>query len=373
MDFIDRIRELGSRIPDRMQHIQTEEATQIAFVQPFIRALGYDVNDPTEVVPELTADVADRKGEKVDYAIIKDGKPIILMECKWCGTDLDRVDTGQLQRYFAVTDARLAVMTNGVVYRFFSDLDKPNIMDKRPFLELDLLDINELLVGELKKFTKTSFDIDDILSTANELKYTREIKRILGEQLMEPSEDFVKFVMSRVYSGRLTQHARETFTDMTKRAFHQLISDRISDRLKSALAGESGAQREDGVASQQESMVSEGEAKEDSRIVTTEEEIEGYYIVKSILREVTDIGRISMRDRLNYCTILFDGSIFKIICKLWFNGRQKYLGVFDQTRKEERIPIDALDDIYKHAEKLKAAVRNLENPPAHATPSATEE
>ena len=82
MDLIDRIQELGSRIPESMQHIQTEEATKVAYIQPFIRALGYDVNDPTEVVPELTADVADRKGEKVDYAIFKDGKPIILIECK---------------------------------------------------------------------------------------------------------------------------------------------------------------------------------------------------------------------------------------------------------------------------------------------------
>ena len=132
MDFIDRIRELGARIPDRLQHIHTEEATKIAFVQPFIRALGYDVNDPTEVVPELTADVADRKGEKVDYAIFKDGKPIILVECKWSGTSLDKVDSSQLERYFMVTEARLGVLTNGLVYRFYSDLEKPNLMDKRP-------------------------------------------------------------------------------------------------------------------------------------------------------------------------------------------------------------------------------------------------
>ena len=226
MDFIDRIRELGSRIPDRLQHIQTEEATKIAFIQPFIRALGYDVNDPTEVVPELTADIEGKKGEKVDYAIFKDGTPIILIECKWSGIGLDRVDASQLRRYFSVTESRLGILTNGVVYRFFSDLEKPNIMDSKAFLELDLLDIKEPLVNELKKFTKTSFDIEDILSTASELKYTREIKRILADQMNEPSDNFVRFFASQVYSGRMTQSARQQFTEMTKRAFHQLMRRR---------------------------------------------------------------------------------------------------------------------------------------------------
>ena len=272
-----------------------------------------------------------------------------------------------------VTEARLSVLTNGIVYRFFSDLEKPNIMDNKPFLELDLLDIKEPLVEELKKFTKSSFDIGDILSTANELKYTREIKRILAEQLMDPSDDFVRFFASQLYSGRMTQSVREMFTGMTKRAFHQLISDRISDRLKSALAGETAPHTADDVADQEELTVPEGEQEKDSRIVTTEEETEGYYIVKSILREVTDVGRISMRDRVNYCAILFDGSILKTICRLWFNRRQKYLGVFDQKRKEERIPIDTLDDIYRHAERLKATVSYLEDPTARAAPSEAQE
>ncbi len=373
MDLIDRIQELGSRIPESMQHIQTEEATKVAFIQPFIRALGYDVNNPTEVVPELTADVADRKGEKVDYAIFKDGKPIILIECKWCGTDIDKIDTGQMQRYFTVTtEVRLAIITNGIIYRFYSDLDKPNIMDSRPFLELNLLDIDEALVDELKKFSKTSFDITNILSSANELKYTREIKRFLSEQLTDPSDDFVRLFASRVYSGRMTQSAKETFSDMTRRAFHQLISDRISDRLKSAEALEVGSDKKEDAVAQKDLKAPEEAQKEGSRIVKTEDEIEGYYIVKSILREVVDVKRIFMRDRLNYCGILLDDNQRKYICRLHFNRAQKYLGIFDEQRHEERIPIDALDDIYRHAAKLNATVRLLENPTGHSPPSTGE-
>ena len=364
MDFIDRIRELGSRIPDRLQHIQTEEATKIAFIQPFIRALGYDVNDPTEVVPELTADIEEKKGEKVDYAIFKDGKPIILIECKWSGINLDKVDAGQLRRYFSVTESRLGVLTNGVVYRFFSDLEKPNIMDSKAFLELDLLDIKESLVDELKKFTKDSFDIDDILSTASELKYTREIKRILAEQMIDPSDDFVRFFASQVYSGLRTQSVIQKFADMTKRAFQQLISDRINERLKSALAGDPVSHTEDG-ANQPTEAPSDEYAAEDHKIVkTTEEELEGYYIVKSILREVVPAERITIRDRLNYCTVLLDNNQRKLICRLWFNQPQKSLGVLDQERNEERIRIEVLDDIYRYADQLKATVKLLENPPA---------
>ena len=355
MDLIDRIRELGTRIAERIEHIKTEEATKIAFVQPFIRALGYDVNDPTEVVPEMTADVADKKGEKVDYAIYKDGAPIMLIECKWSGVDLDKVDSSQLERYFmVVTEARLGVLTNGVVYRFYSDLDRTNMMDKKPFLELDLLDINESLVNELKKFTKTTFDIDHILSTASELKYTREIKRILGEQLGDPSEDFVRFFVSQVYDGRMTQGVREQFSQITKWAFHQFISDRISDRLKSALAEGTGTpSKEDRVAEESFSEVDEDGAGEPG-VVTTEEEIEGYYAVKSILRDVVYVNRIAMRDRKYYCGILLDDNARKPICRLHFNRPQKYLGLFDEQKSEDRVPIDNIDAIYKYADRLRA-------------------
>ena len=364
MDFIDRIRELGSRIPDRLQHIQTEEATKIAFVQPFIRALGYDVNDPTEVVPELTADIEEKKGEKVDYAIFKDGKPIILIECKWSGINLDKVDAGQLRRYFSVTESRLGVLTNGVAYRFFSDLEKPNIMDSKAFLELDLLDIKESLVEELKKFTRDSFDIDDILSTASELKYTREIKRILADQMIDPSDDFVKFFARQVYSGHMTQSAIQKFTDMTKRAFQQLISDRINERLQSALAGDPVTRIEDEADHAIESPSDEYVAEDNKIVKTTEEELEGYYIVKSILREVVPAERITIRDRLSYCTVLLDDNQRKLICRLWFNQAQKSLGILDLERNEERIRIEVLDDIYRYADQLKETVKLLENPPA---------
>ncbi|HMO59356.1 MAG TPA: type I restriction endonuclease, partial [Roseiflexaceae bacterium] len=189
MDLIDRLRDIAARIPKQLEHLQTEEATKHALVMPFISALGYNVFDPTEVTPELNADVGVKKGEKVDYAILRDQRPIILFECKHHAVDLGKVHASQLYRYFSVTEARFGVLTNGLVYWFYTDLEAANKMDAKPFFEFSMLNIRESAVDELKKFSKTAFDLPTILTTASELKYTREIKRLLAEQLTDPSDD----------------------------------------------------------------------------------------------------------------------------------------------------------------------------------------
>src|SRR6266508_2420373 len=229
MDFIDRIRELAARTPKQLEHIQTEEATK--------SALGYNVFDPTEVTPELNADVGIKKGEKVDYAILRDGKPIMLFECKHHAADLSKVHASQLYRYFSVTEARFGVLTNGIVYWFYTDLEAANKMDAKPFFEFNLLDFKEQEAEELKKFSKSAFDLTNILTTASELKYTREIKRILAEQMQEPTDEFVKFFAGQVYTGRMTQAVREQFAQLTRQALKQFVNDKINERLKTALAG----------------------------------------------------------------------------------------------------------------------------------------
>ena len=259
----------------------------------------------------------------------------------------------QLYRYFsAVQEVRFGVLTNGIVYRFFSDIEAENLMDDKPFFELDLLEIRESLVEELKKFTKTNFDIDNILNTASELKYTREIKGILTVEYESPTEGFVRFCIGDVYSGLKTQSVVEQFADITRRAFHQFVNDQINERLKSALVGEDA----DEVApplSEHDPIRSDDE-EGDARIVTTEEEWEAFFAVKSILYDTIDLSRIAMRDRVSYCGILLDDNNRKPICRLHFNGSQKYLGVFDANKKEVRMPIDSVNDIYQHSGQLKS-------------------
>lgn len=352
MDFIDKIRELSARIPKQVELIQTEEATKHALVMPFISALGYNVFDPAEVTPELCADVGTKKGEKVDYAVLKESKPIILFECKAVNSDLSKAHASQLYRYFSVTEARFSVLTNGIVYWFYTDLDAPNKMDSKPFFEFNMLDVREQDVEELKKFTKSAFDLDGIMTTASELKYTREIKRLLTEQAQEPSEEFVRFFASQVYSGRMTQAVREQFTEMTRRAFRQFINDRIQERLKTALATETTQ-----TAAEEQASSAAVEDGNEQKIITTPEEWEAFYMVKAILRECIATERIALRDQQTYCGILLDDNNRRPLVRLWFNGLQKYIGLFDNAeRKETKVPIAKLDDLYQFADRIQATV-----------------
>ena len=353
MSFSVKLQSLAGQLAKQVEHIQTEEATKSALVMPFINALGYNVFDPTEVVPEYTADVGVKKGEKVDYAVLKDGKAIMLFECKWCGTNLDNAHASQLYRYFSVTDARIGVLTNGITYRFFSDLDAANKMDSKPFLEINLSNLNEALVAELEKLTKPSFDLDEVISNASDLKYTKEIKKILAEEYASPSDNFVRLLASPVYSGKLTQAVRQQFAVTVKTAFNQFITDKINERLKYAMEKESAST----VESQEEAPPAEEPQHGKKGVVTTEEEMEGFHIVKAILREKIDPSRIAPRDTLSYFGILLDDNNRKPICRLYFNSEtRKYIALFYETKNEEKVQIEDLNDIYKYCDKLKETI-----------------
>ncbi len=352
MDLIDRVKDLASKIPNQITHIQTEEATKNAFVMPFISSLGYDVFNPLEVIPEYTADTGSKKGEKVDYVIKKDNDIIILVECKWCGADLHINHASQLYRYFSVTEARFAILTNGIDYEFYSDIDEPNKMDSKPFFRFNILHFEDHQIEELKKFRKSSFSLEDILTTASTLKYTGAIKKILEEELQNPSEPFVRFFASQIYDGRLTQQVIEQFTQIVKEARRQFISERLNERLKSALAAN---ETESINIPGSDGANLEGSQSEKRDIDTTQDEIDGYNIVKAILREVVNVERVTMRDTKSYCGILLDDNNRKPICRLHFNYSQKYIGVFS-GKNEERIEIDNVDDIFKQADRLKKVI-----------------
>jgi hypothetical protein len=352
VDLIDQLRALSSRISATKDLIQTEEATKNAMVMPFIQALGYNVFDPTEVTPELCADVGLKKGEKVDYAILRDGKPIILFECKKSGGDLNISHAGQLFRYFHVTAARFGVLTNGLIYRFFTDLEQPNKMDEKPFFEFNILDFKDRDVEELKKFAKSQFDVDTILTTASDLKFTRTIQNRLAEWMINPSEEFVRLLSADLLGGkRFTPQVKDQFTLIARRAFEQMLGERINERLKGAMTPETPPQ----AAITAAPSIGEPEA---SGIVTTAEEIEGFHIVRSILRTVVSSQRVVMRDAQSYCAILLDDNNRKPICRLRFNNAEKLaIGLFNDKKEEERIPLAHLDNLYDYADRLRAAVQ----------------
>ncbi|MGY0035747.1 type I restriction endonuclease [Pedobacter sp. NJ-S-72] len=234
MDFKDQIAQLASRVEKMLPQIQTEEATKNALVMPFIQIMGYDVFNPFEVNPEYIADLGIKKGEKVDYAIMKDGDPTILIECKHHLENLDPHNS-QLFRYFHTTKAKFGLLTNGLVYRFYTDLVEKNKMDSTPFFEFKLTEIKDAEIAELKKFHKSYFDVENITNTASELKYLNELKSLLHKEIADPSDGFVTFFTKQVYPKVITAKVKEQFAPIIKRSFNQLISDAISERLKSAL------------------------------------------------------------------------------------------------------------------------------------------
>jgi predicted type IV restriction endonuclease len=354
MDFKDQLKQLADRTLKLKDQIQTEEATKNAFVMPFLQILGYDVFNPLEVVPEFISDIGLKKGEKIDYAIFKDGTPTILIECKHWNQNLN-VHDGQLLRYFHVSKAKFGLLTNGITYRFYSDLVEANKMDEKPFLEFSISDIKDNQVEELKKFHKSIFDVESIVNTASELKFTNELKNILQQEFANPTPDFVKHFAKKVYPGVITAKILEQFTNLTRKSISQHISDLITERLKTAL------NKEDQAAKEQEAIdQAEKEKAETSKVETTEEELEGFMIVKTILRQKIAVNRISHRDAQSYFAILLDDNNRKTICRLYLNGSKKYFVTLDEAKKEVKNEINSLDEIFNFSEILFQAIDNLE-------------
>ncbi|HEX4224928.1 MAG TPA: restriction endonuclease [Pseudonocardiaceae bacterium] len=365
MDIAERARELALKIRQHKANIQTEEATKNAFIMPFIGSvLGYDVFNPDEVIPEHTADIGVRKAEKIDYAIVHDGQVRILIEAKKVGEPLGFAHASQLYRYFTATSARIAILTNGETYEVYSDLDAPNLMDAKPFLVLDFSNIDETLLPELAKLAKDSFDLDSVISAAGELKYIGQLKRILAAQFRQPADEWVRFLTTRVYEGSITQKVRDQFLPLVEKASRQFLNEQVNERLKTALGqtdpsgnGTPPAATEPAEPVDPDTTLDSYEQAND--LVTTEEELEGYRVVRAIVCGQVAPGRVVWRDTKTYFGVLLDDNNRKPIARLWFNRSKKYLGVFDENKVETRIPIERVEDIYRYADQLRRTVERL--------------
>ena len=238
MDFTEKITQFSQRVEKIKNTLTTEEATKTSLVLPFFHLLGYDVFNPLEFVPEYTADTGTKKGEKVDYAIMRNNDPIIIIEVKTVNTELNAKHLNQLFRYFTVTKARFGILTNGIVYRFFSDLEEANKMDLMPFLEIDLLNLKSHSIIELAKFKKETFNMKGILNSASELKYTSLLKNAIAEQFNEPSEQFVRALIKNIYTGVKTQAVIDKFKALTRVAIDDYISDLLNNKLKNIISSD---------------------------------------------------------------------------------------------------------------------------------------
>lgn len=348
MDFNSQIKLLGERFIKLKDQVNTEEATKNAFIMPFIKELGYDVFNPNEVTPELVADIGTKQGEKIDYAIMQNGKPIILIECKHHAASLSVNNASQLFRYFHTTNAKFSILTNGLEYRFYTDLVTPNKMDEKPFFVFNITELKDNQIEELKKFHKSYFNSENIVTTASELKYMNELRALINTEFTTPTPEFIKFFARQVYPSVITSKILDQFTNLTKKTLQYYINDLITERLKSALT------KEDEAAKAQQAIISAEEKlhADASKIVTTDEELEAFMIVKTILRQKIKPGRIFHRDAQTYFSIILDDNNRRPICRLYLNGPKKCIVTFDDQRKEVKNDLGTIDDIFKFSESL---------------------
>lgn len=345
--FAERIESLAMRSKTAERQALTEEATKTSVILPFIQALGFDVFNLDEVTPEFIADVGVKKGEKVDFAVKIDGKIAMLIEVKPINARLGDAQFNQLFRYFTVTEARLAILTNGKEAWFFSDTDEPNKMDPKPFFTFDFQKHDKSQIDELARFQKSSFAIEAIIEAASNLKYTRQASLYLKKQLDDPDEDFVKLVGRQIYEGSITKSVAEILRPAIQAALDEIIRDRIQDKLSITLRPD--------VTPPPQSAEDSDDADE---VVTTNEEIEGFMIVRAIAARHVPIERITLRDAKSYCAILMDNNNRKPICRLYFNSpTTKNLGLFGADKIETKVRVSGASEIYQHVGSIEAAIQ----------------
>ena len=351
MEFNNQIRQFSKRVEALKGTIMTEEATKTAIIMPFFSMLGYDVFNPQEFVPEFVADVGIKKGEKVDYAIMRDNQPVILIECKAITEKLEKHDS-QLFRYFGTTNAKFAILTNGLIYNFYTDLDNPNKMDEAPFLSVNIMAVKDSQIAQLKKFCKSEFDIDSIFTAASDLRYINEFKSVFAANLEYPDDDFVRYCLHTCYTAPKTQNVLEKFRPIVKKALSDYINETMNDKIKSALGN-----GEEAVPAPAP-IVDEPVVEEDKgpRIVTTEEELEAYFLVKSILSDVVSFKDICYKDTESYMGVLYKGNIRKWICRFQLNEGRKYLFLPTEDKKQEKYVLQDIYDISKYSNQLHAVL-----------------
>lgn len=346
MEFEEKLKSFITRIGETKKNIKTEEATKTSLIMPLFQLLGYDVFNPNEFTPEFIADVGIKKGEKVDYAIILDNEVVMLIEAKSINEKLEKHDS-QLFRYFGTTKAKFAILTNGITYKFFTDLEKTNVMDTTPFLEINLEDIKDNEIQELKKFQKENFDINRIFSTAEDLKYLGLMKKVLKDEFDNPSDEFIKLILNKgIYDGIKTTTILEKYRPILKKSINSYINELINNKFKTIME-----------VNEEDSQ--ENEEDNSSEIMTTAEEIQSYYVVKSILSEYCDSKRITYKDTYSYFGILFDNKVTKWICRVYIKDSVKYITIPDSNKKEIRYDIESIDDIYKYKDLLISQLSNF--------------
>lgn len=295
MGFTEDLAALSERVASRLHSCKGEENTKAAFITPFLGVLGYDTTDPTEVIHEYFADFATptkvRQPKKVDYAIAINNNIVMLVEAKAC-TEKPEVHDGQLRYYFNATHtARIGMATNGVEYRFFTDLHRDNMMDNEPFFTFNILDYQAKDVENLKLFHRDNFDALNINHHAEAIIFYRNITSLIGNLLQSPSDEFVRFLVGEMFKAapdckmysKIGKNLIEKCKPIVKRSIQASVLDLVTRSMNQQMAP---------LEVQIESPIVDTDAFDDEpqetglkvRANTTQEELEAFRKIQSIVQ-----------------------------------------------------------------------------------------
>ena len=337
-----KLEELSKKIPTLKNKNVLEEPTKMSLVIPFLQILDYDVFNIDEVEPEYTADFGTKKGEKVDYAILKDEKPIIIIECKPINDSLT-IHKSQLFRYFTVTPVKYAILTNGEEYEFYTDIDKANVMDEKPFLKINISKLTDENIEQLKNFHKSFYNTNEIFNKASDFKYMNEITELMISDMNEPSEELIKYYAYKIYPGHKRENILQKFSHLIKNAYKRTLSQNFDEQINKIVN-----------PSEPETIV-----EKKSNIITTELELDSYFTIKSIIREknIEVAEKIGYKDTINYLNMYIDKPS-KTFMRLYFNSKKPFFVFYENNNEQERIYIENVNDLYKYKNEIISIIEN---------------
>lgn len=305
-EFRAALAAFAERIQRVREHVKNEEATKVSLILPFIGLLGYDILDPTEVAAEHASDFSEKYKNRADYAILKDMKPVIAVECKCLGNG-KKDDRGQLKAYFnASKTVKLGILTDGILYEFFIDSQEPNMMDDDPFLTINFGDLQKTPISDtalegLFALTKAKFDPETVSDNARRSITHRAFYDYLGAQFLSPSIEFTRFLLKEVDIKHVRSAAVDGYRDIAKAAFNDVFTSHVLKRLD--IAGTTALpMRSEAPIEPVPSVVAQPSDK--PGIVTTEAELRAFEAIRRRLAFLSAgkaerfdaIGHVAFRD-----------------------------------------------------------------------------
>lgn len=341
MDFTNEITSFSERVKQLKNDICTEEATKMSLIIPFFQILGYDVFNPTEFCPEYHADIGIKKGEKVDYAILVDGKPTILIEAKSVNIKLEK-HSSQLFRYFSSTNAKFAILTNGIVYKFYTDLTDRNKMDKEPFYEFNILNLSNEDIQEILRYSKSNFDEDFMFNNASILKYSSLFKKEIQKQFSNPTDDFIRFFLKDYYQGIKTQTIVDKFRPVLKKSLNDYLDETAKEKMTNII--------------QESGYIDANSDDTQNKQKLVPQELEAFSIVKTILADQIKEDDLTYKKTDSYFVVLYKNNVRKWIMRLYINSSQMFISI---PQENQRFKINSIEDIKTYKQLIEGTFNNL--------------